>query len=123
MYDETTDKWIEYWKVEEDEKQIEERRRQEAAKAKMARELAAVLPGPPHKVKGRSTARLQVMFPTAIIRGDRRSGFINNINMTDPLRLELYKRKTPVVPTYFQKHILQFGKLPFRNNPRPHPIV
>ncbi|KAK7585989.1 hypothetical protein V9T40_000168 [Parthenolecanium corni] len=121
MYDEQDHKWIAHWKMEEDAKRAKERRKLEALKAKTVAKQQQ-LPKP-HKVKGRSTAQMQVMFPTAIIKEDRRHGFVHNINMTDPLRLELHKRKAPIVPTFYQKHILQFGKLPFRNNPRPHPVV
>lgn len=119
MYDEEDHKWVEHWKVEEDAKRAKERKRREAQLARTAAKqvLAA------RKVKGRTTARMQVMFPTAIIRQDRRHGFVHAINMTDPLRLELHKRKAPIVPTFYQQHILKYGKLPFRNNPRPHPVV
>ncbi len=117
VFNEEQNKWIEHLKVEEDLKKLRQQKKREAVVAKIPPPVTNV-----HKVKGRSTAKMQVMFPTAIIKQDRRRGF-NHITMTDPLRIELHKRKAPIVPTYFQEHILKYGKLPFRNNPRPHPIV
>ncbi|XKL64969.1 hypothetical protein PGB90_005055 [Kerria lacca] len=118
VYDESTNKWVEHWKMIANMQKFD-KVNDETVKGKNMRANNNAC----HKVKGRCTARMQMMFPTAIIRPDRRHGFQHNIMMTDNLRIELHKRKAPIVPTYFQDHILKFGKLPFRNNPRPHLVV
>lgn len=121
VYDEPENKWVEYWKIEEDA-----RRAQKKEKTQKLLEKLNVQKAKPkiHPVKGKITAKMQVMFPTAIVKQDKRHGqYYQNILMTDPLRIELYKRRAPIVPTFYQEHIVKYGKLPFRNNPRPHPVV
>lgn len=121
VYSETDDKWVEYWKLEEDAKRANKKQKTQKL---LDRWQAQKLKPKVHPVKGRITAKMQVMFPTAIVKQDRRHGqYHQSILMTDPLRIELYKRRAPIVPTYYQEHIVKFGKLPFRNNPRPHPVV
>lgn len=122
VYNEEDDKWVEHWKIEEDIR----RAKKKAKEQKLLKKLEADKRAPKvHPVKGRITAKIQVMFPTAIVKQDRRHGgaLYQSILMTDPLRIELHKRRAPIVPTYYQEHIAKYGKLPFRNNPRPHPIV
>lgn len=117
IYDENAQKWVEYKKFIESEKRVLERKHKREKKEK-AKNTTRV---EPHKVRGRTTTHIQTLFPTALIRTNKNN--FENITVTDPLRIELYKRRAPLVPTYFQQHIMKFGKLPFRNNPRPHPIV
>lgn len=117
IFDENAQKWVEYKKFIESEKRVLERKHERERKKKVKNSSRAE----PHKVRGRTTTRIQTLFPTALIRTNKDN--FENITVTDPLRIELYKRRAPLVPTYFQQHIIKFGKLPFRNNPRPHPIV
>lgn len=77
--------------------------------------------GLPHKVKGRKTSKMREMLPTAFVKGgEKQDQPCRKIDVTDQLRMELYKRNMPVVPTSYQEHIYKFGKPPFRGNPRTH---
>lgn len=111
FYDENEHKWIEHQIFEEDYKTSK-------SPLKPIKKTRSKI-GKPHQIKGRRTTVMRQMLPTAFMKLDNSVPFYN-IQITDPLRIELYKRKMPVVPTYFQEHIYKFGKLPFRNNPRPH---
>lgn len=111
FYDENEHKWIQHQIFEEDYKTSKSPLKPtEKSRSKI---------GKPHQIKGRRTTVMRQMLPTAFVKLDNSFPFYN-IQITDPLRIDLYKRKMPVVPTYFQEHIYKFGKLPFRNNPRPH---
>lgn len=84
------------------------------------RRRAAPQLGAPHKVKGRKTSKMREMLPTAFVKGGDQDQPCRKIDVTDQLRIELYKRNMPVVPTSYQQHIYKFGKPPFRGNPRTH---
>lgn len=110
FYSERENKWVEHLILEEDEPSGTD------SKCKDEKEKFDL----PHLVKGRQTQRFKQWLPTAFIKTERNRCFYDRIHVTDELRMELHKRKMPVVGSYFQEHIFKFGKLPFRGNPRPH---
>lgn len=121
FYSEKEGKWIEHRIFESEPKITNELSGpQPFPKTNAARRRRPQL-GPPHKVKGRKTSKMREMLPTAFVKGgDKPDQPCRKIEVTDQLRMELYKRNMPVVPTFYQEHIYRFGKPPFRGNPRNH---
>ena len=115
FYDDAHHKWIEHQIYEVNNDESSETMKRKIVPKSVKR------PRKPRRVKGRQTAIMRHMLPTALIKSKNDDDKIyRNIDMTDQLRMELHKRNMPVVPMYFQEHIYKFGKLPFRNNPRMH---
>ncbi|XKL63493.1 hypothetical protein PGB90_005857 [Kerria lacca] len=121
FYNEAEDKWIEYRIFEEEEKFKLSQMLTVSPMENQIKEQSIIPKTKCRRLKGRKTSKLQRMLPTAFIKTDKREDLpYQKIEVTDQLRMELHKRNMPVVPCYFQKHIIEYGKLPFRSNPRSH---
>lgn len=115
-YSEDQHKWIEHVIIDEEIDPAQPKNRRKLSTGSRYERIK------PHRVKGRRTSALRDILPTAMVKSDgkKRKLPYDKIEVTDLLRMELHKRKMPVVPSYFQEHIFKFGKLPFRGNPRYH---
>lgn len=124
FYSESEGKWIEHRIFEGELKATHELSGPQPfpeTNAAAGRRRRAAEPGFPRKVKGRKTSKMRELLPTAFVKGgERQDQPCRKIDVTDQLRMELYKRNMPVVPTSYQEHIFKFGKPPFRGNPRTH---